>query len=42
MSTGNGLGNPYRKDFPILRDSEVVHFDNAATTQRPQCVMEAM
>ena len=42
MSTGNGLGNPYRKDFPILRDSEVVYFDNAATTQRPQCVMEAM
>lgn len=42
MSTGNGLGNPYRKDFPILRDSDVVYFDNAATTQRPQCVMEAM
>lgn len=42
MSTGNGLGNPYRKDFPILRNSEVVYFDNAATTQRPQCVMEAM
>lgn len=42
MSTGNGMGNPYRKDFPILRDSDVVYFDNAATTQRPQCVMEAM
>ena len=42
MSGRNSLDNPYRKDFPILRDSDVVYFDNAATTQRPQCVMEAM
>lgn len=42
MSGRNSLENPYRKDFPILRDSDVVYFDNAATTQRPQCVMDAM
>lgn len=32
----------YRLDFPILSGSDVVYFDNAATTQRPKCVMEAM
>ena len=32
----------YREDFPILRDSDVIYFDNAATTQRPQCVLDAM
>ena len=32
----------YRDDFPIFRDSDVVYFDNAATTQRPQCVFDAM
>ena len=32
----------YREDFPIFRDSDVVYFDNAATTQRPQCVFDAM
>ena len=36
------LGNEYRKDFPILAGSDVIYFDNAATTQRPTCVMEAM
>lgn len=35
-------GNSYRKDFPIFKDSDVVYFDNAATTQRPQCVLDAM
>ena len=30
-----------RADFPILRDHpEVVYFDNAATAQRPSCVIE--
>lgn len=47
MSTENTAGtgqqgNPFRKDFAILQGSDVVYFDNAATTQRPQCVMEAM
>lgn len=34
--------NPYRKDFPIFDGNDVVYFDNAATTQRPRQVMEAM
>lgn len=34
--------NQYRKDFPIFKDSNVIYFDNAATTQRPQCVLDAM
>ena len=39
MSGNNNAGNRYRQDFPILQGSDVVYFDNAATTQRPQCVM---
>ncbi len=41
MSMSNA-DNPFRKDFAILRDSDVVYFDNAATSQRPQCVMDVM
>ena len=37
-----GGANPFRKDFAILQGSDVIYFDNAATTQRPRCVMEAM
>lgn len=32
----------YRSDFPIFNGSDVIYFDNAATTQRPKCVIEAM
>ena len=34
--------NQFRKDFPILQGNDTIYFDNAATTQRPACVMEAM
>lgn len=38
--------NPYRKDFPILstkvNGNDLVYFDNAATTQKPVSVMEAI
>lgn len=34
--------NPYRKDFPIFDGSDVIYFDNAATTQRPRQVLQAM
>lgn len=39
--------NIYRKDFAIFSDKSninngLVYFDNAATTQRPRCVMEAV
>ena len=35
----------YRNDFPLLNASEnkgFIYFDNAATTQRPQCVIDAI
>ncbi len=31
-----------RKDFPILQKEEYIYFDNAATTQRPVQVMDAI
>ena len=33
--------NDYKKDFPLLKNSQVAYLDNAATAQRPQAVMEA-
>ncbi|NLC73855.1 MAG: aminotransferase class V-fold PLP-dependent enzyme, partial [Clostridiales bacterium] len=34
--------NSYRKDFPIFEGNNVCYFDNAATSQRPKEVFEAM
>lgn len=38
--------NPLRQQFPILNqtvnDEPLIYFDNAATTQKPQAVLEAM
>ena len=34
--------NTHRQDFPLLRDSKVVYFDNACQSLRPQQVIEAM
>ena len=31
----------YRADFPLLRQSKVAYLDNAATSQRPDCVLDA-
>lgn len=31
----------FRKDFPLFRENPVIYLDNAATTQRPACVMQA-
>ena len=31
----------YRNDFPLLKSSTVAYLDNAATAQRPQCVLDA-
>ena len=39
------MSNLYRKDFPIFNSSEnkgLIYFDNAATTQRPKCVIDAV
>ncbi len=35
------LAFDYKKDFPLLRDADVAYLDNAATAQRPACVIEA-
>ena len=37
--------NEYKKDFPIFNNPKnkgLIYFDNAATTQRPQCVIDAI
>lgn len=31
----------YKQDFPLLRSLDVTYLDNAATAQRPQCVLDA-
>ena len=31
----------YRADFPLLRENKVAYLDNAATSQRPDCVLDA-
>ncbi|MBP3216853.1 MAG: cysteine desulfurase [Lachnospiraceae bacterium] len=36
------MTNSYREDFPILLRDETIYFDNAATSQRPRQVTEAM
>ncbi|MBQ8080673.1 MAG: SufS family cysteine desulfurase [Clostridia bacterium] len=33
--------NQYRQDFPLLRNADFVYLDNAATSQRPDAVIEA-
>lgn len=34
--------NPYKKDFPIFNNNDVAYLDNAATAQRPECVINAV
>ncbi len=34
--------NPYRKDFPIFDNSDLIYLDSAATSQKPASVIEAM
>ena len=36
------LDKKIRQDFPVLRDRETVYLDNAATSQKPQCVIDAV
>ena len=32
----------YKRDFPIFQHTNVAYIDNAATAQRPQCVLDAV
>ena len=34
--------NPYRKDFPIFENSDLIYLDSAATSQKPSSVIESM
>lgn len=36
------MAHTYRDDFPLLNSLEVAYLDNAATAQRPQCVLDAV
>lgn len=36
------MTNAYRKDFPLLMAQGIAYLDNAATAQRPQCVLDAV
>ena len=35
------MTNDFRNDFPLIAKSGVAYLDNAATAQRPQCVLDA-
>ena len=35
------MTNDFRSDFPLIEKSGVAYLDNAATAQRPQCVLDA-
>ncbi len=35
------MNHDYKQDFPLLRTLDVAYLDNAATAQRPQCVLDA-
>lgn len=35
------MTNDFRNDFPLIAKSSVAYLDNAATAQRPQCVLDA-
>ena len=37
-----GKGTDYRKDFDILNTGDYIYFDNAATSQRPRQVLDAV
>ena len=35
-----GGDNMNRDDFPILKDNNLIYFDNGATTLKPKCVID--
>lgn len=36
------MAKDYKKDFPLFSQNATVYLDNAATAQRPQCVLDAV
>ena len=39
---GSDMVMDYKKDFPIFKNTCVAYLDNAATAQRPRCVIDAV
>ena len=39
---GSDMVMDYKKDFPIFKNTDVAYLDNAATAQRPRCVIDAV
>ena len=37
----NELDKKIKDEFPVLKNRNIVYLDNAATTQKPQCVIDA-
>lgn len=35
------INNPYREDFPLLKENPIIYLDSAATAQKPSCVLQA-
>lgn len=31
----------FKNDFPLFKDRDIIYLDNAATAQKPACVIEA-
>ncbi len=36
------MKNNYKADFPLLANSDLIYLDSAATSQKPQCVIDAL
>ena len=35
------MSHPFRADFPLLAHTDIAFLDSAATSQRPECVIQA-
>lgn len=42
LSEAEILALDFKKDFPLLAGKDIAYLDNSATSQRPQCVIDAM
>ena len=35
------MSHNYRDDFPLIKNNDTIYIDNAATSQKPECVIKA-
>lgn len=35
------MSRNYRDDFPLIKNNDRIYIDNAATSQKPECVIKA-